>query len=1429
MYGCGMNTAGVQLSYSRWFAVLSLPIAVLIWPGGALAQQHDWHDKDKFLGRISTASITQGFQDRVEPFSGALHVNAVDITLPGKGGLDLVVQRYYSSAIWNRVEGGLLTKHAASSDPMDHLGGGGWQLHMGKVIQPLLPSDPWVAVMPDGSTHLLFNKMNGQGRVSRERWAFVWNSTTALYDLTLTDGTVYSFDPSFKYTNFHSQNVYQCTRIAKPGVTSSIQIQYSAASLLLTSITDTYGRTVTFSYVNQTSRIQSMTVSTGQTWTFAYSTSPIDSFLQENAQSRTVYALTSVQPPAGNSWTFAYGASTKSYGNGRYCLERVTLPTSAQIEYSYSPVSFNTGTQACNVQFSVVASRQVKDRDASVIGTWSYSYATPGADGAATTTTVKDAQNTSLLTDSTVFNGWGVYSYSDPNMWKVGLPQQRTVTTFAASGNQTEVQAYSWSQGEQLSVDLDQTTNWVGCGSYRTWQGVYFAKPSSVTSSTTRDGPTYTITQSSFDAYGNPGTVTEKVNTSQKRVTQLTYWTNPPLNILVGRVESRSASPGGPECYEHDDYGRRTRAIAYGTGASCSGGIETRYTYDETTGNLTSQYQPNGTVKYNQLNYLSYAYGQPSQIQDPNTSILFDRSINPSGTLAYETDGRGSSTTYRTTYTYDGLNRLKSIQPPVTGSQPTTFAYAADLSTVTVTRGPHSMIYHFDGLGRLTKRVDQQTTHEVRLTYNALGVRTQQQYYFGSTLVDTLTYDALGRLTRMAHAGDSSAATRSYGGTSGVGPTVVVTDEESKQTTLAYDAFGSPEDTRLTRVTDALGYQTSYQYHAQNGKLSQITAPLTQGNRSFTYNAKLLLASETHPESGTTQYQYDAIGNMTQSSRPGSTLTIGFDRASRPTSMVYSNGPSTTFAYDGAGQRTSMTSSEGTFTFEYDGNKNLKKKRSVISGSSGQITFDELLSYDNLDRLDVVTYPSGRKVKYSYDNRDWVTGASNPDGGQGYVTSISRHVNGAPNVTAYASGVSTTHGLDARYRLASITTKTPYNYDALSTTFTYDRVGNLKEWDDLLADTNDRTFAYDNLHRLNGASAPNLWGNVTFGYDALGNRTSRVQTWFGQSMSTAYSYASTNRLTSTTTGSAVESSNYDSRGNLASTVTTGSTHSISGRVTLDGSGLRGIKVTAGSKSTTTDANGNYTIAGLEKGWYKVLPGDKKPVYFFTPASQWVGLVNADATASFVAKKWWLVPIVTVESVAGSGAVTSDVGGIDCPSVACSATLNEGTPLQLSATPSPGWSFSSWGGACAGQANPCNLTVDSSKTVSATFAPRTGFYPLTPCRVFDTRSASGPTGGAPLAPWARVVVPVVGTCGVTAEAKALSANVTVVGSTTVGDLQVIPGDITSSSTSTISIPWSRARANNALIKIATDGSGTLSVINASSGTVHAILDVNGVFR
>jgi Divergent InlB B-repeat domain len=68
---------------------------------------------------------------------------------------------------------------------------------------------------------------------------------------------------------------------------------------------------------------------------------------------------------------------------------------------------------------------------------------------------------------------------------------------------------------------------------------------------------------------------------------------------------------------------------------------------------------------------------------------------------------------------------------------------------------------------------------------------------------------------------------------------------------------------------------------------------------------------------------------------------------------------------------------------------------------------------------------------------------------------------------------------------------------------------------------------------------------------------------------------------------------------------------------------------------------------------------------------------------------------------GNGQVTGLPGVVRC-SGACSANINVGTLVTLTATPASGMAFGGWSGACAGAQNVCSVTVDSAAGVTATF-------------------------------------------------------------------------------------------------------------------------------
>lgn len=71
------------------------------------------------------------------------------------------------------------------------------------------------------------------------------------------------------------------------------------------------------------------------------------------------------------------------------------------------------------------------------------------------------------------------------------------------------------------------------------------------------------------------------------------------------------------------------------------------------------------------------------------------------------------------------------------------------------------------------------------------------------------------------------------------------------------------------------------------------------------------------------------------------------------------------------------------------------------------------------------------------------------------------------------------------------------------------------------------------------------------------------------------------------------------------------------------------------------------------------------------------------------------------SASGNGTVTSADQFINCPG-SCSHSYTQDIPVTLTANPAPGWSFSSWSGACSGSGTSCTVTMNQSQSVRAVF-------------------------------------------------------------------------------------------------------------------------------
>lgn len=121
-------------------------------------------------------------------------------------------------------------------------------------------------------------------------------------------------------------------------------------------------------------------------------------------------------------------------------------------------------------------------------------------------------------------------------------------------------------------------------------------------------------------------------------------------------------------------------------------------------------------------------------------------------------------------------------------------------------------------------------------------------------------------------------------------------------------------------------------------------------------------------------------------------------------------------------------------------------------------------------------------------------------------------------------------------------------------------------------------------------------------------------------------------------------------------------------------------------------------------------------------------------------------------------------------------------------------------------------------------PATKLCPVTPCRLFDPRSAVGSDAAAPMLQPGETRTFTVGTrCGLTASAvRALSVNQTVKQQTEDGELVVDRGDLAAIPvTSNVSYGVGKTRVSIGLLELSRPGTGIFKVHDRSTGTAHFI--------
>jgi RHS repeat-associated protein len=475
----------------------------------------------------------------------------------------------------------------------------------------------------------------------------------------------------------------------------------------------------------------------------------------------------------------------------------------------------------------------------------------------------------------------------------------------------------------------------------------------------TRDGQAYTdwqgLTSTSslvqerntneFDSYGRPVIARHYIGnaTTAKDVTQRSYDNMQRISCEAVRLNSA-------------DYGNLGSMSACSLGTTGSDGSHDRialYSYDALS-NVTST---------------TSAYGTSSARAD-FTKVYDDTSATGTGTLTYAEDAKGN----RTTYSYDGFNRLIKTCMPLAGSthassttdcaqiifQTTGVTGATQASTLpnyASLRDGTNNYYHFDALGRVSSinGGEGQT-----LTYDAFNdVLTHGTTTSGTAGTETYTYNAMGWLISDAQPmGTVSYSYDAYGRRASLG---------WPGGYYVYYAFDAADE--LTGIGETNFGLIGFDYDDYGRRVHLYRNNGTGWTTTYAYDSNLRLGTLTQGASGATFYNQ---------------VTYGYNSADQISSKSASNSAynftpgakSTGYAINGLNQIASVNST----SFGYDSRGNLNGDG---SGSTYTYNVDNLLTsetqssvatslvYDPENRLFSITKNS-TNTKLLYDGADLI-------------------------------------------------------------------------------------------------------------------------------------------------------------------------------------------------------------------------------------------------------------------------------------------------------------------------------------------------------------------------------------------------------------------------------------------------------------------------
>ena len=444
---------------------------------------------------------------------------------------------------------------------------------------------------------------------------------------------------------------------------------------------------------------------------------------------------------------------------------------------------------------------------------------------------------------------------------------------------------------------------------------------------------------------------------------------------------------------------------------------------------------------------------------------------------------------YSTWYEYSANGYLTKMTSPL--NDVTRDGYDAWGHVVIVT-SPLTLVTtsEFDKDDRLTKTIDPLGNFTLNV-YNPRGdligstdkdgYSTTYEANVTNGMTQVLT-DALGNSTRYAY--------------NLRGNLITVTDPNNHVTSYEYDSYD-----RLVTVTTPRGaidgFSTTYAYDAAGNQIRRTDAnghPTT-----YTLDRQNRIVTSRYADASTVTATYDEDGDILSENGFGYTKTAAYDELGRVASVTFNYGAfskTTTYTYDANGNRLRLKDPEGgTTSYAYDA----ANRQWQITDPESRITS---YAYDKDSRTTSITYPNNVKTTNTWNATSQLMKLNTTNVATGAVIESFEYTYDKAGIRLSVKtldGSVTSYAYDKLHRLVKLVEP-----GSITTTYTYDAVGNLKQ------ENTAPVYTYDEDDRLLKID----WGGPIFlqyAYDNNGNRLSEGSPSRGYSF---FSYDYENRLVS---------------------------------------------------------------------------------------------------------------------------------------------------------------------------------------------------------------------------------------------------------------------------------------------------------------------------